>query len=63
VNCNDYTVALVRVEQLVPFPADKILEIAKRYPNAEIVWCQEGDCCRIMQCKIEERFVCYVDCC
>jgi 2-oxoglutarate dehydrogenase E1 component len=44
VNCNDYTVALVRVEQLVPFPADKILEVAKRYPNAEIVWCQEGDC-------------------
>lgn len=41
VNCNDYSVALVRVEQLVPFPADKILEVVARYPNAEIVWCQE----------------------
>jgi 2-oxoglutarate dehydrogenase E1 component len=34
-------VAIVRVEQLYPFPAGTLsLELA-RYPNAEVVWCQE----------------------
>ncbi|CAM3047937.1 2-oxoglutarate dehydrogenase E1 component [Filibacter tadaridae] len=33
---------IVRVEQLYPFPADKISDIIARYPNAkEIVWVQE----------------------
>lgn len=35
-------VALVRLEQLYPFPADDIQKIIKTYPNAkEIVWVQE----------------------
>jgi len=34
-------VALVRIEQLYPFPADSIAEQLKKYPNAEMVWCQE----------------------
>jgi 2-oxoglutarate dehydrogenase E1 component len=35
-------VAIVRVEQLYPWPYDQLDEIAARYPNAaEIVWLQE----------------------
>ncbi|XP_058099090.1 uncharacterized protein LOC131243620 [Magnolia sinica] len=34
-------IALCRVEQLCPFPYDLIQRELKRYPNAEIVWCQE----------------------
>ena len=35
-------VALVRIEQLYPFPGDEYAAILGRYPNArEIVWCQE----------------------
>jgi 2-oxoglutarate dehydrogenase E1 component len=35
-------VALVRVEQLYPFPIDEYAAILRRYPNAvEVVWCQE----------------------
>ncbi|MSQ92634.1 MAG: 2-oxoglutarate dehydrogenase E1 component [Gammaproteobacteria bacterium] len=35
-------VALVRVEQLYPFPADEYKSIVGRYANArEVVWCQE----------------------
>ena len=35
-------VALVRVEQLYPFPSDQAGEILARYaPTAEIVWAQE----------------------
>ncbi|CAM8936940.1 unnamed protein product [Rhodiola kirilowii] len=33
--------AICRVEQLCPFPYDLIQRELKRYPNAEIVWCQE----------------------
>ncbi|CAM6088249.1 unnamed protein product [Calypogeia fissa] len=33
--------AICRVEQLCPFPWDLVLREIKRYPNAEIVWCQE----------------------
>ncbi len=34
--------AVVRVEQLYPFPADQMLEIIEGYPNAkELVWLQE----------------------
>ncbi len=33
---------IVRVEQLYPFPSDKIADIVARYPNAkELVWVQE----------------------
>jgi 2-oxoglutarate dehydrogenase E1 component len=34
-------VALVRVEQLYPFPFNTLSKVLQRYPNAEIVWCQE----------------------
>ena len=35
-------VALVRIEQLYPFPSEEYEAMLKRYPNArEIVWCQE----------------------
>ncbi|DAZ93464.1 TPA: hypothetical protein N0F65_006523 [Lagenidium giganteum] len=34
-------VALVRVEQIAPFPFDKVAEVAAQYKNAEIVWAQE----------------------
>ncbi len=35
-------VALVRLEQLYPFPYDAMTEAVKQYPNAKsIVWCQE----------------------
>ncbi|KAK3123816.1 hypothetical protein QOZ80_8AG0636470 [Eleusine coracana subsp. coracana] len=34
-------VAICRIEQLCPFPYDLIQRELKRYPNAEIVWCQE----------------------
>ncbi len=34
-------VALVRLEQIYPFPTSEILDILKKYSNAKIVWCQE----------------------
>ncbi|KAI8891013.1 oxoglutarate dehydrogenase, E1 component [Backusella circina FSU 941] len=34
-------VAISRVEQLNPFPFEQIKEHADKYPNAEVVWCQE----------------------
>jgi 2-oxoglutarate dehydrogenase E1 component len=37
----DDTVALVRVEQLYPFPFETLGKLLRRYRNAEIVWCQE----------------------
>ncbi len=34
-------IVLLRVEQLYPFPYKIVAEELKKYPNAEIVWCQE----------------------
>jgi 2-oxoglutarate dehydrogenase E1 component len=34
-------VAIARVEQISPFPFDKVAEEARRFPNAEIIWVQE----------------------
>ena len=34
-------IALVRVEQLYPFPADALKRELAKYPNADIIWCQE----------------------
>ncbi|KAG6554593.1 hypothetical protein Mapa_003611 [Marchantia paleacea] len=34
-------VAICRIEQLCPFPYDLVQRELKRYPNAEIAWCQE----------------------
>ncbi|MGE0113928.1 MAG: 2-oxoglutarate dehydrogenase E1 component [Steroidobacteraceae bacterium] len=37
-----HDVAIVRIEQLYPFPTAEYATVLKRYPNArEIVWCQE----------------------
>ena len=37
----DGRVALIRVEQLYPFPFDTLAKVLQRYCNAEVVWCQE----------------------
>ncbi len=37
----DDKVALVRVEQLYPFPFPALAKVLQRYRNAEVVWCQE----------------------
>jgi 2-oxoglutarate dehydrogenase E1 component len=37
----DDRVALVRVEQLYPFPSDALGQVLARWRNAAIVWCQE----------------------
>jgi 2-oxoglutarate dehydrogenase E1 component len=34
-------VALIRMEQLYPFPDEPLADELVKYPNAEIVWCQE----------------------
>jgi 2-oxoglutarate dehydrogenase E1 component len=34
-------VALLRLEQLYPFPAAQIREVLAAHPQAEVVWCQE----------------------
>ncbi|MBF0455408.1 MAG: 2-oxoglutarate dehydrogenase E1 component [Magnetococcales bacterium] len=34
-------VALVRIEQLYPWPRNTVYEIVRRYKNAELYWCQE----------------------
>ena len=36
-----WDVALVRVEQLAPFPFQQVKEVLERYSNAEVVWLQE----------------------
>ena len=36
------TVAIVRIEQLYPFPSDEYEAVLRKYSNArEIIWCQE----------------------
>jgi 2-oxoglutarate dehydrogenase E1 component len=37
----DNRVALIRLEQLYPFPFNALGKVLQRYPNAEIIWCQE----------------------
>ena len=34
-------VYLLRVEQMYPFPAQSMLRELKRFPNADVIWCQE----------------------
>jgi 2-oxoglutarate dehydrogenase E1 component len=39
---NQLNVALIRIEQLYPFPADEYKAVLARYPNlVDVVWCQE----------------------
>ena len=33
-------VAILRLEQLYPFPEEPLAEELAKYPNAEVVWCQ-----------------------
>jgi 2-oxoglutarate dehydrogenase E1 component len=35
------TIAIVRIEQLYPFPIARLAARLSQYPNAEVVWCQE----------------------
>lgn len=38
----DSNVAIVRIEELCPFPKDDIIQELKKYKNADkVVWCQE----------------------
>ncbi|CAG2112779.1 unnamed protein product, partial [Medioppia subpectinata] len=37
----DNDVAITRIEQLSPFPFDKIRDEIQKYPNAELMWSQE----------------------
>jgi 2-oxoglutarate dehydrogenase E1 component len=34
-------IALIRIEQLHPFPSPVLSEVLARYRNADVVWCQE----------------------
>jgi len=34
-------IAIVRIEQIAPFPWDKVAKEMKLYSNAEVTWCQE----------------------
>jgi len=49
-------VALVRLEQISPFPFDHVAKAAADYPNAELAWCQEEP--KNMGCwyHVQERF-------
>ena len=38
---NLQNVAIVRVEQISPFPYDHVLAELERFPNAHVVWAQE----------------------
>ncbi len=32
-------IAIVRIEQLAPFPFDLVMRELRRYPKAEVMWC------------------------
>jgi 2-oxoglutarate dehydrogenase E1 component len=38
---NESRVQMLRLEQLYPFPGEVLAEELRRFPNAEILWCQE----------------------
>jgi 2-oxoglutarate dehydrogenase E1 component len=38
---NIQDIVLIRVEQLYPFPHEDLVQEIKRYPQAEVIWCQE----------------------
>ena len=34
-------IAILRLEQIAPFPEEALAEELEKYPKAEVVWCQE----------------------
>jgi 2-oxoglutarate dehydrogenase E1 component len=38
---NENRVQMLRLEQLYPFPGEVLADELRRFPNAEILWCQE----------------------
>ena len=38
---NESRIQMLRLEQLYPFPGEVLAEELRRFPNAEILWCQE----------------------
>jgi 2-oxoglutarate dehydrogenase E1 component len=38
---NESRVQMLRLEQLYPFPSEVLAEELRRFPDAEIIWCQE----------------------
>ena len=38
---NENRIQLLRIEQLYPFPQSALADELKRFPQAEIIWCQE----------------------
>ena len=34
-------IAIMRIEQLYPFPINRLAVRLRQYPNADVVWCQE----------------------
>ncbi len=51
----DKTVAIVRVEQLHPFPWTQMAQTIAKYPNAEVCWVQEGKPLRIASVIVPKR--------
>ena len=49
-------VAIVRVEQLTPFPFDLVCRELRRYPNAEVMWAQEVSLPFFSSFEREEEF-------
>jgi len=55
-------IAIVRLEQLYPFPKDELTTILETYPNAvKIIWCQEEPQNQGAWDMIKHRFLCYLD--
>lgn len=49
-------IAIIRLEQLAPFPFDLVMNELKRYPQAELVWVQEESMNHGGWSYIEPRF-------
>lgn len=37
----EHQIALIRIEEIYPFPADELQGILAHFPHAQIIWCQE----------------------
>jgi 2-oxoglutarate dehydrogenase E1 component len=49
-------VAIIRIEQLYPWPKDTLVKELGRYPNAEVVWCQEESANQGYWTFVNQRF-------